>query len=236
LAPVLFRLRVAVMVVLHVIGFLAPWNYWSGGSRGTLWLAASTLLARTRILSLAAASLTVTLVGLLCLLIATGLRLWGTAYLGPGAMRGATMVGDRLVAAGPYRYLRNPLYLGILFLSLATSLLMPPDGALFFLVTISAFLSLLIHGEEAFLTQQLGEPYLHYRRDVPRLLPRFAGHTPNAEQHPHWIRAVLNELYPIGFTLCFGIFAWRYNARILVQCLLICYGFSLVVRAVRGKA
>jgi hypothetical protein len=27
------------------------------------------------------------------------------------------------------------------------------------------------------------------------------------------------------------VFAWRYNARILIQCLLICYGVSLVIRA-----
>jgi len=223
------------MVLLHVVGFLAPWNYWSGGSHGTFWLAASTLLARTGVMSLANATLTVTLLAILCLLIGAGFRVWGTAYLGPGAMRGASMVGDRLVAAGPYRYLRNPLYLGILFLSLATSLLMPPDGAAFFLVSISAFLLLLIHGEETFLTQQLGQPYLQYRRDVPRLLPRLAGHIPNSLQHPDWLRAVLNELYPIGLTLCFTVFAWRYNARLLVKCLLVCYGFSLVVRALRGK-
>ena len=158
MGPVLFRLRVAVMVLLHVIGFLAPWNYFGGGSRGTLWLAASTLLARTGVVSLAAASRTVTLLGLLCLVIATALRVCGTAWLSPGIMRDTTMHGERLVAAGPYRYLRNPLYLGILILSLPTSLLMPPDGAAFFLLAISAFLLFLIHTEEAFLTQRLGPP------------------------------------------------------------------------------
>jgi protein-S-isoprenylcysteine O-methyltransferase Ste14 len=223
------------MVLLHVIGFLAPWRYWSTSSHGTLWLTASTLLARTGVISLAAASLTVTLLGLLCLLTASILRVWGTAYLGPGTMRGATMMGNRLVAAGPYQYLRNPLYLGILFLSLATSLLMPPDGAVFFLLGISGFLLFLIHGEEAFLTQQLGQPYLEYRRDVPRLIPSFAHRTANTLQHPHWLRAVTNELYPTGFTLCFALFAWRYNARFLVRCLLICYGLSLVVRAISPK-
>jgi hypothetical protein len=48
---------------------------------------------------------------------------------------------------------------------------------------------------------------------------------------PHWLQALVAETYPIAFTLCFAIFAWRYNARILIQCLLICYGCSLVIRA-----
>jgi protein-S-isoprenylcysteine O-methyltransferase Ste14 len=235
LASVLFRLRVAVIVLLHIIGFFAPWNYWTGGSHGTLWLTASSLLARTGVLGLSAASLTVTLAGLACLVAGTVLRVWGTAYLTPGVMRGATMMGDRLVAAGPYTHLRNPLYLGIWFLSLTTSLLMPPDGAVFFLVAISAFLLLLIRGEETYLANQLGEPYLQYRRDVPRLLPRLASHTEATPLRPDWLRAFLNEIYPIGFTACFAALAWRYNARILVKCLLISSGMSLVVRAVIGN-
>jgi hypothetical protein len=48
---------------------------------------------------------------------------------------------------------------------------------------------------------------------------------------PHWGQAVLSETYPIAFALSFAVLAWRYNARILIQCLLICYGGSLVVRA-----
>jgi protein-S-isoprenylcysteine O-methyltransferase Ste14 len=223
------------MVLLHVLGFLAPWNYFGHGDRGTLWLAASTLLARTGLVSLAAASLTVTLLGLLCLVIATALRVCGTAWLSPGIMRDTTMHGERLVAAGPYRYLRNPLYLGIWLLALPTSLLMPPDGAVFFLLAISAFLLFLIHTEEAFLTQRLGPPYIQYCREVPRLLPRWNTLVPPTPQRPQWLRAALSEIYPIGFTLCFAIFAWRYNARILIQCLLVSYGLSLVVRAINGK-
>lgn len=221
------------MVLLHVVGFLAPWNYWSGGSHGTLWLAASTLLARTGFLGLADATLAVTLLAIFCLLLGTSLRVWGTAYLGAGTMRGAAMAGNRLVAAGPYRYVRNPLYLGILLLALPTGLLMPPDGAAFFLAALSTFVFFLIRSEEVFLIHQLGQPYIEYCRTVPRLLPRLASHTTHAQQHPDWLRAAINEFYPIGLTLCFVIFAWRYNANLLIRCLLICYGISLTVRAMK---
>lgn len=222
------------MVLLHVIGFVAPWNYFTGGSPGTLWLAASTLFARTGWLGLATTTLTVTLLGLACLVTGTALRVWGTAYLGPTIMRGTTMRGERLIATGPYAYLRNPLYLGTWLMAVATSLLMPPDGAVFFLITYSGFLLFLIIAEERFLTARLGEPYQDYRRDVPRLLPHFSIQDPTVPAHPHWLRAMINEIYPLGFTLCFAIFAWRYNARILIRCLLICYGLSLVMRAVNG--
>src|SRR5579862_3175684 len=106
-----FRFRAFIFVLLYLIGFLAPWEF-RGGHQGTLWLAASTLLARSGWISLAPATVAVTLLSLACQLLGTILRVWGTAYLGTGVMRGAAMQGEAFVAAGPYRYVRNPLYLG----------------------------------------------------------------------------------------------------------------------------
>ena len=159
------------------------------------------------------------------------LRVWGTAYLGSGVMRGAAMQGDRLVAAGPYRYVRNPLYLGSWLLAIGY---LNPDAAQRSRVlspAFSVFVLFLISAEERFLTAQLGEVYQQYCRRVPRLLPRIGAGDATSSAQPHWLQALLAETYPIAFTLCFAIFAWRYNARILIQCLLICYGLSLVMRA-----
>jgi uncharacterized membrane protein len=36
-------------------------------------------------------------------------------------------------------------------------------------------------------------------------------------------------------TGCFAALAWRYNATLLTQALLICFGLSLVVRAFAAK-
>jgi hypothetical protein len=178
----------------------------------------------------------VTLVSLACLVLGTILRVWGTAYLGSAVMRGAQMQGDQFVAAGPYRYVRNPLYLGSWLLALGVSVLMPPSGAAFFLVAFSAFTLLLIRAEERFLTVKQGEVYQQYRRNVPRLWPRLsAGNAATSAARPHWVQALLAETYPVTITLCFAALAWRYNARILVQCVLICFGVSLVVRALTGK-
>jgi protein-S-isoprenylcysteine O-methyltransferase Ste14 len=230
-----FRFRVFIFVSLYLIGFLAPWEF-RGGHQGTLWLAASTLLARGGWISLAAATVAVTFVSLACLVLGTILRVWGTAYLGSGVMRGAAMQGEAFVAAGPYRYVRNPLYLGSWLLALGVSVLMPTSGAAFFLVAFSVFVLLLIRAEERFLSAKQGEVYQQYRRSVPRLWPRFIGaNAATSAARPHWVQALFAETYPVAITLCFAVLAWRYNARILVQCVLICYGVSLVVRAVTGE-
>jgi protein-S-isoprenylcysteine O-methyltransferase Ste14 len=231
-----FRFRVVIFVLLYVLGFLVPWRVIArGGSDGTLWLAASTLAARTGWIGLAAATLTLTLIALACLVLGAILRVWGTAYLGSGVMRGAVMQGARLVGAGPYRYLRNPLYLGSWLAAFATAILMPPSGAAFFLLAFSAFVLFLISAEERFLTARLGDGYQEYCRRVPRLWPLAGAVETAASARPHWLQAFLAETYPIAFTLCFAIFAWRYNARILIQCLLICYGLSLILRALTKR-
>jgi protein-S-isoprenylcysteine O-methyltransferase Ste14 len=235
-AGLAFRFRVVIFLLLYLLGFLVPWRaIVHVGSDGTLWLAASTLAARTGWIGLATATLTVTLLALACLAAGATLRVWGTAYLGSDVMRGASMQGERLVAAGPYRYLRNPLYLGSCLLGFATAILMPPSGAAFFLLAFSAFTLFLINAEERFLTTQLGDIYEEYRRCVPRLWPRVGDGNPSVSPHPRWLQAILAETYPIAFTLCFALFAWRYNARILIQCLLICYGLSLIIRALTKR-
>jgi protein-S-isoprenylcysteine O-methyltransferase Ste14 len=230
----LFRFRVFIFVLLYLLGFWAPWDVRSG-SRDTLWLAASTWLARTGWLSLASATLAVTLAALVCLVVGAILRVWATAYIGSGVMSGFTMHGDKVVAAGPYRYVRNPLYLGAWLLALGVSILMPPSGAAVFLVALSIFVSLLISEEERFLTLKQGDLYQQYRRSVPPLLPRRAGSRVPSSGSPHWWQALLAETYPIAFTVCFAVYAWRYNARILIRYLLICYGISLVMRAWTGR-
>lgn len=233
-AALAFRFRVVIFVLLYLLGFLPPWGgNVRGANEGTLWLAASTLAARSGWIGLAAATLTVTLIALACLAMGAVLRVWGTAYLGSGVMRGATMQGGQLVAAGPYRYLRNPLYVGSWLLALAASILMPPSGAAFFLPAFSVFVLYLISGEERFLSARLGDIYGQYCRRVPRLWPRRGGvEAVSSSARPHWLQALLAETYPITFTLCFAIFAWRYSARILIQCLLICYGLALIMRAI----
>lgn len=77
-----------------------------------------------------------------------------------------------LVARGLYRYVRNPMYVGILAIlvgeaSLFASKELFAYAAVMFLVF---FLAVMLYEEPA-LKQKFGEPYRRYCRDVPRWIP-----------------------------------------------------------------
>jgi hypothetical protein len=158
-------------------------------------------------------------------------RIWGAAYLGPATVIHSQMKADALVAVGPYRYVRNPLYIGLWAMMAALSFLMPPTGALFVLIAIPVFVLRLILGEEAFLTNKLGQPYLDYQHAVPRLVPRLRTTLPHATSKPQWLRAALSELTPIGVFVAFVVLAWSYNTLLAEKVILVSFGLSLIARA-----
>ena len=174
-----FRLRMWIQIVILFVGFWAPWIGTHDLSRriSTLaWLALE--ISRSGLASFSVATPVVIVGGAFVALIGAVLRVWGVAYLGYGVVHHGDMQGGAVVAAGPYRYMRNPLYLGGWFTFLAISLLMPPSGALFMLVLITIHFLRLILGEEAFLSARQGEPYREYLRAVPRLWPRLRSNLP----------------------------------------------------------
>ena len=232
---ILFRVRVPIFVSLYLLGFLVPWQRLSGTAATTLWLAASTQLARSRWLGLENATMAVTLGSLACLASGALLRLWGTAYLGAATMQGTVLHGAAVISAGPYGHLRNPLYLGSWLIAIGTSILMPLAGALFFICAFTSFLLYLLFSEARCLSATAGVKYQEYCRQVPRLLPRLTRAKATATR-PRWLPALLAEAYPVGFTLCFAVSAWRFNARVLIQGLLICYGVALILSAFAGKS
>jgi protein-S-isoprenylcysteine O-methyltransferase Ste14 len=228
-----FRYRVAIAFLIYGLGFGLPWLIFSaGGPRvSTTWLELSGALARTHAVTLQYATLIVTLAAILLAAIGAAFRVWGTAYIGAVVMTSSRMHAQNVLAAGPYRYVRNPLYLGNLIFALAVSILMAPIGAIFFVVAMFVQVLRLILGEEAYMTAQQGEAYLAYKARVPRLIPRLTPRVPESPAKPQWLQAILAETYPVTMTGCFAVLAWRYNAQLLTQALIICFGVSLVVRA-----
>lgn len=230
-----FRFRSWIFLAIFVLGFTAPWDlalHLDGpGPNSHVWGMLSVLLSKGGALSIGAAFNLVLVVGILCALTGAWLRTWGAAYLGVGVMRDAQMRGDGVIADGPYRFVRNPLYLGIWIHTLALALLMPPSGAIFTLVLVIALPMRVILSEEAFLTAKLGEPYTAYCAQVPRLLPTLRPHGTTSGARPHWGQAVLAEIFMWGVTLSFAVLGWRYNAQLLDQCVIVSLGVSLVARA-----
>ncbi len=232
-----FRFRLVIMVVLIWFGFWAPWiESLHLGHRHSLLEALALDLSRTGLVTFTVATPLVILFGSLVAAIGAGLRVWGTAWLGSKIVNNLNMKADAVVVAGPFRYVRNPLYLGSWFTIGAIAFIMPPTGALFLMVLLSLFLFRLILGEEAFLTAQLGSPYVAYLSAVPRLFPRLRSTLPPANGNPRWLRAVLAELNPIGIFVTLAVFSWSYNHWLMVQAVLVSFGLSLVVRALLPRS
>ena len=227
-----FRLRMVINAAIILLGFWAPWiETWGLGRRMTLleWLALE--LGRSGLVRFTVAVPVVIVASALIAAAGAVLRVWGTAYLGTGTVNSLEMKAGTVVAEGPYRYVRNPLYLGLWFMVAALAFIMPATGALFAIVLISIFLTRLILGEEAFLAARIGEPYKLYTRAVPRIVPRLRPSLPRGGSRAHWVRAVLAELTPIGVFLALGCLSWSYDSRLVGRVVLIFFGASLVVRA-----
>jgi protein-S-isoprenylcysteine O-methyltransferase Ste14 len=79
----------------------------------------------------------------------------------------------RLVIQGPYRYTRNPMYLGV-FVALSGWLLLFQSlvHALYLLAIVVAVNLYVIGYEEPHLRQVFGSEYAEYMARVPRWLPR----------------------------------------------------------------
>jgi protein-S-isoprenylcysteine O-methyltransferase Ste14 len=232
-----FRFRFLIHFVLILLGFTAPWNRWlhvdSSGPNAHVWGTLSAYLAMMKpgALGIAAAFNLLLGFGIFCAVVAAALRTWGSAYLGAGVVKAHTFQGHGVVAAGPYRRVRNPLYLGTIIHVFALALLMPPSGAIFCVVTVAIFQLRLILGEEAFLAAKLGEPYLAYCARVPRLLPTLTPRVAASETHAAWGAAVLGEIYMWGVAVAFIAVGYRYNAFLITQGVVVALGLSLVARA-----
>jgi protein-S-isoprenylcysteine O-methyltransferase Ste14 len=235
ISAVIFRFRFLIHAAIYLLGFNVPWDRWMRldiDASGSTWLLLSAWIARTHWLSFSASTIAVLVFGALCALIAAILRTSASAYIGFSTVQSFSMHGDRVVAAGPYRFVRNPLYLGIIVMTFSLALLMPPSGAIFSILCVVLFELVLIAGEEPFLSAKLGESYLEYRSRVPRLVPALSPRVPPSDALPDWRGAFLSETFFWGFFLTWLIVGWRYNALLMEQGVLISLGLSLVVRAI----
>ncbi|MEO0093920.1 MAG: isoprenylcysteine carboxylmethyltransferase family protein [candidate division WOR-3 bacterium] len=135
-----------------VIGFIAFWL--------TFFLSRPN--AKTTFLTLP-----ITLIGLL-------VRFWAGGYIGKTA-RSYELDGEVIVESGPYRFLRNPLYLGNFFLTFGVLLALNPPVFYQVLVIILFWIyyGIIIKSEQNYLEQKFGERYRLYCKTVSAILPSF---------------------------------------------------------------
>lgn len=228
----LFRYRIFLIAGSIFLGFWSPWNRWFDLDPTRVWLAVPQQLARLHWSSLENATLMLTTFAVACAVVGAVLRTWGTAYLHAAVVYDDRMHADEMVADGPFRHVRNPLYIGTIFHMLALALLMSPSGAIFVVVAVQGIHEALVRGEERLMLAQRGEGYAKYLKAVRRWLPSLTPRTAASDTRPQWAQAFLGESYVCLVALLYLALAWRYNAQLLERGILIIFGMRLVLRAI----
>jgi protein-S-isoprenylcysteine O-methyltransferase Ste14 len=120
-------------------------------------------------------SFTPWLLGLLPLLVGVGLYLWcAWAFTVVGKGTPAPIDAPKfLVRSGPYQWVRNPMYLGVLAIILGQAILVRSVELIgyAFVVWLAVHL-FVVSVEEPTLRSHFGESYAAYQSAVPRWLPR----------------------------------------------------------------
>ena len=101
-----------------------------------------------------------------------GWCVWNFAAVG-GGTPGLWDAPRRVVATGPYRWVRNPIYIGALLVVLGEAWLFMSLPLLAYAGVMAVVFHLFVIGyEERRLRHRFGDTYLEYRRQVPRWIPR----------------------------------------------------------------
>ena len=133
--------------------------------------------------------------GALLIFVAAAIRTWGAAYLRTEVVHDTSQHSETLVADGPFRYTRNPLYLAGLPMAAGLGVLASRSGFVFLVVAHWIFFYRLIFREEEALRQSQGESYLAYCRSVPRFWPSLKPRVPSGNLEPQWGQAFVGEIF-----------------------------------------
>jgi protein-S-isoprenylcysteine O-methyltransferase Ste14 len=140
-------------------------------------------------------------IGAVLVFLTAALRTWGAAYLRTSIVHDTAQHSDALVADGPFRYTRNPLYLANLPMAVGIGVLASLSGFIFLVLANWVFVYRLIFREEEALLQSQGESYRAYCRSVPRYWPSLRARLPAGNNQPQWAQAFAGE----SFVWIFGI-------------------------------
>jgi len=141
------------------------------------------------------------------------MRTWATAYLRSDVVQDPKLRSEALVADGPYRYVRNPLYFANMLTTLSVGLMTSRLGWVVMVLLMAIFQHRLISREEKELLASQGEPYRRYLAAVPKLWPSPWPRVPSGGTKPRWKQAWLAEAFFFwGFATAVATLAVTLNA------------------------
>jgi protein-S-isoprenylcysteine O-methyltransferase Ste14 len=161
-----------------------------------------------------------------CVLIAAALlRTWASSYLRATVVYAAEVKTETLVADGPYRRVRNPLYFANVLMAVGLGALMSRSGLLVVMAAMLGFCYRLILLEESELKASQGDSYDRYAQIVPRLWPSLRPRIAAAGSHPRWGLGFQAEGWYWGFAVAVAAFAITLNVTLM----LVIVGASIAV-------
>ena len=140
------------------------------------------------------------------LIVAALFRTWSSAYLCSGVVYASELKTESLIADGPYRQVRNPLYFANVLMVIAVGSMMSRLGFFVAVVAMLAFCYRLIGREEAELQASQGERYKDYRSAVPRLWPALQPRIASAGRQAKWADGFKAESWYWGFAAALVVF------------------------------
>ena len=216
-SPWWYRRRDAVFGIIYGIGFTAGGISFSAHPRYVpLFINLGSRSGAVGI-GIAAAVMLVLMAGCFAL------RLWGSSYLRADVVWSDDSRTDSLIVAGPFRYVRNPLYLGNVLMALGMGAFAPAVGWAVINLLNMAFIAALIHWEELGLRERYGEQFTRYCAAVPALFPRMVPVQGNAQIEPSIKQGMRAEIFVgcllLGMILVFvvpGIYKYVLFAMLYV--------------------
>jgi protein-S-isoprenylcysteine O-methyltransferase Ste14 len=101
--------------------------------------------------------------------------IWARLLLGSNWSGTVTIKANHeLIRRGPYRWIRHPIYTGMLSALLATAVTQRLLGGLLGFLVVFVSLYLKARREESFLSQEFGDSFLEHRRHTGMFLPRLS--------------------------------------------------------------
>ena len=171
---------------------------------------------------------------------AAGIRTWGAAYLRTEVVHDRVVHTERLVTDGPFRHVRNPLYVGSLLLATGMATLASRTGGVILILANLVIVLRLIGREEAALAQSHGEAYRAFQKAVPMLWPSLRPCLPASRMQSEWPQAFLGQAWIWCFAVNGFLFAWWLNVTLYYTFLWSSLGayflMLMVLKRLRGRS
>jgi protein-S-isoprenylcysteine O-methyltransferase Ste14 len=113
------------------------------------------------------------ILGLIITVAGLGFAVWARVYLGGNWSGSVTVkVNHELVRTGPYRFVRHPIYSGIILALLGTTIVRGQVRGFVAILFLLIGFSIKWRIEERFMTNTFGDEYDDYKRDTGAIVPK----------------------------------------------------------------